>query len=80
MQRLAIAAAAEIVREWVATEEPNQAVQLSDPVLERRSGKAPSVASFQFKGSLRSAGRTFLDVVSLIKLLNSISQVRRSVR
>ena len=77
MQRLAITVTAEVVRERITTKEPDQTVQLSDSVLEWRSREAPSVVSLQFESSLRSAGRTFLDVVSFIKLLRSVSHVRK---
>jgi len=79
MQRLAITVAAEVVGEWVPAEKPDQAVQLSHSILEWCSREAPTVSSLQFKGSLRSVGGTFLNVVSFIKLFQSMSWVQESV-
>lgn len=74
MEGLAITVTAEVVGEWVATKKPNQAIQLSDSILEWRSRETPAVASLHFKGSFRSAGGTFLDVVSFVKLFQSVSR------
>ena len=71
---------AEVVRKWISPKEPNQTVQLPDPILERRSGEAPSVISLQRKGSLCSVGRTFFDVVGLIKLFQMMTRVRGCTR
>ena len=79
MQRLAITVTAEVVGERVTAKKPDQAVQLSDSVLEWCPREAPAVASLQFKCSLRSVGRTFLDIVSFVKLFQGMSQLRVSV-
>jgi hypothetical protein len=47
---------------------PNKTVQLTNSILERRTGQTPLVVALQFKRALGSVGRPLLDIMRLIEL------------
>ena len=58
----------EIISERVSAQEPNQRVQLPDPVLQRCSGETPLVFRLELESALRSIAAPFLDIVRLVEL------------
>lgn len=59
----------EVVRERIATQESNEAVELPYSILKRRPGKAPSIISLELERRLCCVRRSLLDIVGFIKLL-----------
>jgi hypothetical protein len=57
-----------IIGKRVSTQKPNKRVQLSDSVLQRRSGQAPLVFRLEFEGALGSIASSFLDIVCFVEL------------
>ena len=69
VQRFTITLLAEIVREGVAAQETNEAVQLANTILKRCAGETPSVFCLELERGLRGVRRSLLDIVSFIELL-----------
>ena len=68
MQRLAIALLAEVVREGIASQETDEAVQLADTILQRGTRETPSILRLKLEGSFSGVSRPLFDVVSFIEL------------
>jgi hypothetical protein len=53
---------------WIASEEPDKAIQFSDTILQRRPRKTPFVATLEFERGLGSICRALFDIVRFVKL------------